>query len=403
MPVAQREYGVARMNFHEFLMSAVVLLAVLVISTQVFSRLGFGAVLGMLAAGLLLGPWGINLAHDVEKVRSFTELGVVFLMFNIGLEMDVRRLFKMRKLVFGFGTLQVLITGVLVGLLLWSLGSHWQIALLGGLGLALSSTAIGMKILSERKELEKPHGEAAFAVLLLQDLAVVPLLALVPLLTGGSAQGSGTTWTQLVDVCAALVAVFAAGRWILPFLLHRAIRFRNDTGFAALILLAILGAALVMEWCGLSMALGAFLLGLQISDEEIMHRIEGVAKPAMEVLLALFFVAVGMSINVKVFVENWPLVIACVLAFMAIKIAVFYFLSRRFGVSHAGAIRIAFVLSQAGEFGFVLSSAIHNSGLEPRDSYDAALLMIAISMAFTPVLAKLSERWTPRNEPPLQV
>ena len=382
------------MKLHDFLWTAAILLLVIGLATQVASRLRLGAVLGTLVAGVVLGPHGANLAHDVDRARSFTELGVVFLMFSIGLEMDIGKLTRLKRLVFGMGLLQIVISGSLIALLMFLLGGDYRVALIGGFGLSLSSTAIALKLLDDANERYTPHGEAAFATLLMQDLAVVPLLAIVPLLGSGDGGDHVSFATAAPKIAIALAVVIVGGRWILPFLLRQTLRFGNPPGFVAVTLLAVFAASLIMEWAALSMSLGAFLLGLQIRDDTIRRRIESVTVPATEIMLALFFVAVGMSIDLPLMRNHWLKIGGIVLAVMTIKVLVTYVLGRAFGLTSRGALRVAFLLAQAGEFCFVLFAAISATGLGRHNLFNIAVLGVSVSMALTPIVARLGGRWT---------
>jgi glutathione-regulated potassium-efflux system ancillary protein KefC len=376
------------MNLHSLLLAVVTLLAVLVVATWLSRWLGLGAVLALLAAGVALGPSGFEIAPDVERLRGFTELGVVLLMFAIGLEMEPRKLWAMRSLVFGLGVIQVVGTGVLLAGCLALRGVGAATSVLGGLGLALSSTAMGMQLLSERGETATPHGRASFAILLLQDLAIVPLLAVVPLLASGGAAGEASFTLRLERVVLVLAALVVLGRWLLPLALGREQRGGDRRGFAALVLLAVLGAALAAEWAGLSMALGAFLTGVLLAGSELQPRIEGIVDPLKQALLDLFFIAVGMSIDLHLLAERGLGIAVTVLAIVALKGVALYGLGRWFRLGHGGALRMAALLSQAGEFGFVLFGAAVVAGVFSAYAFNIVVLVIALSMALTPLLLK---------------
>jgi glutathione-regulated potassium-efflux system protein KefB len=379
-------------DVHSFLVVLVILLAVLILSTSVFQQLRLGSVVGMIVAGVALGPWGLHIVHDVDRLRNFTELAIVLLMFTIGLEMAPQKLWTMRRLVFALGSAQVLVTGGCIILLLIIKDFPWRGAILGGLGLALSSTAFGVQILQERKETTTPHGEASFAILLAQDLAIVPLLALIPLLSHNRTGTSNTSFVlQLLEVVIALVIVFATGRWLLPFLL-RSLDFQKNThGFVALIFFTIFGAALIMEWAGLSMALGAFILGMLLSGSEFKHRIETIVSPLKSALLDMFFISVGMSMNLGILSQaGWQMIVR-VIAILMLKTIVLYLLARLFRFDRSGAMRIGALLSNAGEFGFVLFGAALAAGIVSEKGFNLAALTISISMAMTPLMVKLAD------------
>ncbi len=380
------------MSLHSFLVALILLLGVLIVATSVFQKLRLGSVIGLIVAGIALGPWGLHIAPHVDRLLNFTELGVVLLMFTIGLEMAPEKLWTIRRLVFGLGTLQVVVTGAFLTLLLLTKEFPWRGSILGGLGLALSSTAFGMQILQERNETTVPYGEASFAILLAQDLAIVPLLALIPLLARNSAGAPGQPWPmQLFQVALALFIVFITGRYLLPFVLRLVHNLKNSHGFVAAVFFCIFGAALVMEWAGLSMALGAFLLGMLLSRAEFKHRVEEIVNPLKLALLDLFFIAVGMSMDLGILAQAGWIMILRVIFIILIKAILLYLLARWFGFDRANAIRIGALLSNAGEFGFVLFGAAQAAGIMSAEGFNLAALTISISMAMTPVMAKLSD------------
>ncbi len=254
------------MHLDEFLLATVILLTATAIFVSLFKRLGLGSVLGFLAAGVILGPSGFTITEDVEGLRHFTELGVVLFLFLIGLEMQPKKLWSMRRLVLGLGSAQVLLTGVLIGGVVYLLGVKWQASLILGLGFALSSTAFVMQLLGERGEMATEHGESSFAILIMQDLAIVPLLALVPLLSEAPGAASGQPlWLEALMVVGAILGVYLVGRYLIPIALAAAAKGRNQEAFVAFAMLSALGAAYVMELVGVSMALGAFMMGMMFS------------------------------------------------------------------------------------------------------------------------------------------
>jgi len=343
------------MTVHDLLVALVTLLAVVAVTTTISRWLGLGSVLAMLVAGIAIGPFGFAIASDVERIRGVSELGVVLLLFAIGLEMEPRRLWSMRRLVLGLGILQLLVTGTLVAGFLALRGADWRASLLGGLGLAMSSTAIGIQLLEERRETTTPVAEATIAILLLQDLAIVPLLAMVPLLAGRSTAEGAAFGLRLAQVITVLAAVIIAGRWLLSFVLRR---LDDAHGFVAIVVLAILGAALGAECAGLSMALGAFVLGMMLSGSAFQQRIEAIVGPLKHALLDLFFIAVGMSLDVGLLAERGARMAWGVLGILALKAATLYGLARWYRLGHGGALRMAAMLSQAG------SSDSCSSGLQ---------------------------------------
>ena len=385
------------MHLDEFLLATVILLTATAIFVSLFKRLGLGSVLGFLAAGVILGPSGFTLTEDVEGLRHFTELGVVLFLFIIGLEMQPKKLWSMRRLVLGLGSLQVAVTGVVIGGFAFLLGANWQASIILGFGFALSSTAFVMQLLSERGEMATKHGQAGFAILILQDLAIVPLLALVPLLSEApGAAAEQPLWLEAALVVGAIVGVLLVGRYLIPIALAGAAKGRNQEAFIMFALLAALGAAYVMELVGVSMALGAFMMGMLFSASEYRHQIEASVEPFKGVLIGLFFIAVGMSIDLQLLVEAWAEVVAGVAALMTLKVAILFVLALVFGLGRAAAIRTSFILGQCGEFGFVLFGAALAGGLLSEDQFGLSLMLVAMTMIVTPLMAKAGDHLAER-------
>jgi monovalent cation:proton antiporter-2 (CPA2) family protein len=380
------------MHVGDLLLAPVIVLAAVVILVPLCKRLGLGSVLGYLAAGAAVGPWGFRITDDVELLRQFAELGVVFLMFVIGLELHVSNLWRMRVDVFGMGLAQLLATGVALALGGMALGWPAGLSALVGFGLALSSTAIGLQILQERGELGSPYGRSALGVLILQDMAVVPLLALLPLLSGGSPRAGSEGWMASLRVAVALVAVFVTVRFVLRPALRLLARGGNTDAFTGASLLVVLGAAWLMDHVGLSMALGAFLTGLLLSDSEYRHQIEAEVEPFRGVLMGLFFISVGMSLDFGRLAAAPGLVAAKVGGLLAVKAAVLAALALMFRKGTLAALRLALLLPQSGEFGFVLFGAAMAAGVMSEARYADLVLLIASTMVITPVLAVLSGR-----------
>lgn len=391
------------MDPHDLLAAAVVLLAATALTTALFKRIGLGSVLGLLAAGVLVGPWGLQVTEDVAELRHIAEIGVVFLLFIIGLEMQPEKLWSMRRQVFGLGTLQVLVTGAAIAALELAIGEPIEVAILIGLGLALSSTAFVVQMLTERGEFASEHGRGAFSVLLLQDLAIVPLLALVPILAGDPAEAEPDAlpvWAQALEIGALMVAVFAVGRYLLPVLLHRLAEQRNREAFAVVAALAVIGAAWAMDTVGISQALGAFMVGMLLSGSAYRHQIEAVVEPFKGFLLGLFFISVGMSIDVgRLWIEGL-VVGGQVVALLVVKAAILFALCLAFRMSRPAAAHVSLMLPQAGEFGFVLFGAAAAAGLLSEAQYGHLILIISISMAATPLLAKAGDRLAEALTPP---
>jgi len=382
------------MHHDELLLATTILLTASIASVVIFQRAGMGSVLGLLAAGVAVGPSGLAITDEVDLLREIAEIGIAFLLFIIGLEMDPRRLWAMRKTVFGVGVAQVLITALVLagGALLF--GNALKPSIVMGLGLALSSTAFVIQLLEERGELVSRHGETAFGILLLQDLAVVPLLMLVGVMADMPAEGHEAADPLLMVGMVALVAL--VGRWILP----RALAYvasRHQPGlFSGHATLAVILSAWAMEVAGLSMALGAFLMGMLLSRTPYRHQIEADVVPFKGLLLSLFFISVGMSIDLAVLTDHLVIILLVVVCIIATKIVLLYVIARAFRTPSADAIRVAFLLSQGGEFGFVIFGAAELTGLLSSELFVQTVLVISISMAATPLLIRLGNRFADR-------
>lgn len=392
------------MHIDNFLFSTVLVLTVASIAVALSGRLGLGSVLGLLIAGIVVGPHtpGPVLTNQVEDLRHFTELGVVLLMFLIGLEMRPARLWSLRREVFGLGSLQILLSAALIaGLEIW-MDIPWKQALLTGLTLALSSTAFVMQILRERGEIASRHGQAAFSVLLMQDLAVVPLLALVPLLAEQPDLASPSPWwRELTLVVGALALLWAFGRYLVPQSLEHLARQRNREGFLLVALLAVFLAAWAMQQVGLSMALGAFLMGMLLSSSRYHYQIEARVEPFKGLLMSLFFVAVGMSVEPAAILADPGYFLRQVLVILAAKLLVLFLLGLAFGHRLAGSLRLTSLLAQAGEFGFVLFGAAKAAQLIPDQAFVVAVSVISASLLVTPLLVSLGAAAAARLEPKL--
>jgi monovalent cation:proton antiporter-2 (CPA2) family protein len=388
------------MHLDHLLLALLILLVISAASVALSRRLGLGSILGLMMAGILIGPSGLGLPRRMNEIREVSELGIVFLLFVIGLEMQPQRLWALRRLVFGLGSAQVVVTGLALALYIVLLGRPWNVALLLGLGLALSSTAIVLPMLEERGQMAAPHGRATFGILLLQDLAIVPLLALVPLLSDKEgASGNGTLLRDAAIVATALAAVYAFGRWIVPAVLHRLAERGNTEAFAMSAVAVVIGAAWAMQRAGLSMALGAFMIGLLLSDSPYRQRIEAIVEPFKGVLLGLFFISIGMGIDVGLLPQVGARLAVHVVVLIAIKFVVVAVLCLAFGLSGADSSRCALLLGQGGEFGFVLFGAALAAGILPPEGFALAAMVISVSMAATPVLGALADRIGARTPP----
>jgi len=375
-----------------FLDQALVYLAAAVIAVPIFKRLGFGSVLGFLIAGMAIGPWGLRLIPDPQTVLHFAELGVVLLLFLVGLELEPQRLWTLRRPIFGMGTVQVLATMLAIAAIGWALGLPPIVALVAGMGLAMSSTAIGLATLAEKNLLPTPGGQASFSVLLFQDLAVIPLMLVLALLSpDGGVQAFD--WLAAGKALGLIALLVLSGR----FLLRPLLRFIAQTGlreiFIAFSLLLVVGIAALMSAVGLSMALGAFLAGVLLAESEYRHELELDIEPFKGLLLGLFFIAVGMSVDLGLFVRAPLLVLGLALGVVALKIALLYPISVTFGYcGRADATLFALALSQVGEFAFVLFGVAAAQKLLPTGTVDLLNAVVAVSMVATPLLMLFWDR-----------
>jgi monovalent cation:proton antiporter-2 (CPA2) family protein len=375
---------------HGFLYQALIYLAAGVIAAPLFKKLRLGSVLGFLAAGMVIGPWGLGLVSHPETVLRFAEFGVVLLLFLVGLELNPQRLWRLRRTIFLLGPVQIGSAVAAAAALGWALGFEPAAALVAGMALAQSSTAIALGAMQEHG-LERTTGaQSAVSVSLFQDLAVVPLLLIVGLLAPASA-AAGLDWGAVLLAAALIALLIALGHFALPPLLRAVAATGQREVFVALALLLVLGAAALMQAVGLSMALGAFLAGVVLADSEYRHELEIDIEPFKGLLLGLFFIAIGMSVNLGLFVRSPLLVLGVALAAVALKALMLYPIARSLGLcSRADALVFAIGLSNVGEFAFVLLTA--GAGLVPRATLDVLNAAVAVSMLTTPLLMTLYAR-----------
>jgi glutathione-regulated potassium-efflux system protein KefB len=364
---------------------ALLFLIVVVVAVPVFKRLGLGSVLGYLVAGALVGPHGLRLIPDTVEVTHLAELGVVLLLFLIGLELQPSRLWELRRRVFGAGAAQVVLSGVALALGALALGLPWQAALVAGLGLSLSSTAFVLQLLDERNELTTPVGQTAFGILLFQDLAVVPLLAILPLL-GSSHARVDTSWVALAKAVGLILLIVLVGRTLLRPAFRLLASARSQEVFTASALLAALGTAILVSAVGLSMALGAFMAGVLLADSEYRHELEADIEPFRGLLMGLFFLSVGMSVALELVVQRPFLVAGLVLGMTALKIVSIAGLGRRILGGWPPAWQLGVILSQGGEFAFVLFGLAVSYEIFADPLRDTLVLVVSLSMALTPLL-----------------
>lgn len=375
-----------------FYTEAVILLGGAVIAAPLFKRIGLGTVLGYLAAGIAIGPLA-RLITDGEEILHFAELGVVFLLFVIGLELKPSRLWALRREIFGLGMAQVTVTGfVLSGLIMAIAGLGYAPALVIGFGLALSSTAFALQLLEEQGARNRRYGRLSFAILLFQDLAIVPLLALIPLLSPYGPDTGGNPVRDFMIAVGAVAALILAGRYLLNPMFRIIANAGAREVMIAAALLVVLGSALLMQVAGLSMAMGAFLAGVLLAESSYRHELEADIEPFRGILLGLFFMAVGLSLNLSVILEEWLIILLAVPALMAVKSAIIYGLCRAFKNEHDIAVRSAFLLPQSGEFGFVLFTAASASQIFDNATASLLIAIVTLTMALTPLSTVIGER-----------
>jgi CPA2 family monovalent cation:H+ antiporter-2/glutathione-regulated potassium-efflux system protein KefB len=382
------------------LVSVVTLLGAAVVAVPLFKRLGLGSVLGYLAAGLVIGPFGLGLFTDPDSILHVAELGVVMFLFIIGLEMQPSRLWAMRQSIFGLGLAQLTLCAALLACVGLALGYPPAQSFVAGVGFVLTSTAIVMQMLEERGELQTPKGQRIVAILLLEDLAIVPLLALVAFLAPGGADA--TTAERLTGVAVGLGAIAAlvlAGRYLLNPLFGLLAAARAREVMTAAALLVVLGAALAMQLGGLSAAMGAFLAGVLLSESAFRHQLEADVEPFRGVLLGLFFLAVGMALDLDVIAANAGLIAISVAAFIALKAAGVYAVARAFRAPPREALERTLLMAQGGEFAFVLYAAATSVGIIDAEANAVLTAIVIVSMALTPLAVFAFDRLAPEPAP----
>ncbi|MCF6273706.1 MAG: monovalent cation:proton antiporter-2 (CPA2) family protein [Rhodobacteraceae bacterium] len=380
------------MDQSSFMIDTLIFLLSAIIVVPLFQRFRSSPILGYLAAGILIGPNALGLVEDSDTVHTLAEFGVVFLLFMIGLELSFSRLRTLGKKVFGLGSLQVGVTGLLIGGVVWQLGLGLEAAAIIGPGLALSSTAFVLQLLTERGERATPYGLSTFSILLLQDFAVVPLLIFVTLLGSEGSSFVEAFGMAVLKGGAALLLVILFGRYLLKPLYRMIAAMRSTELFVSTTLLMILGTGWLMTLAGLSMELGALLAGLLLSETEYRHQIEADIKPFRGILLGLFFMTIGMAIDLGFIFEQFSTIALIVLALMAGKIIVTTLLCLLVRLPADTAIRTGFALSQGGEFGFVLFGAALALGLLPEDVAQILMAVITLSMIATPLMFFLGKK-----------
>ncbi|MCD9552535.1 glutathione-regulated potassium-efflux system protein KefB [Photobacterium carnosum] len=379
---------------NDFLLVMVIFLGAAIIAVPLAQRLGLGSVLGYLIAGIGIGPWGLGLISDVDAMLHFSEFGVVLLLFLIGLELNPKKLWQMRKPILGLGGSQVVITSIIIAAIAFGCSRlfpalGWRDAIVIGMGLALSSTAIALRVIDEQQLSGSETGQSGFAVLLFQDIAVIPMLALLPLLAGNA----GGSWLDGVWMLSSIIIFLVAGHFLLRPLFRYVVMSGVRELFNVAALLLVVGIALIMQMIGLSMALGAFLAGVLLAESEYRHELEIAIEPFKGLLLGLFFISVGMAVNLGLLLQYPLQILATVIVLVMIKAGILYVLARLFGVEMKARNQMAAILSQGGEFAFVLFTAANAGGLLQGELTPLLLVVVSLSMMTTPLILQIQKRW----------
>ncbi|HET7838035.1 MAG TPA: glutathione-regulated potassium-efflux system protein KefC [Variovorax sp.] len=379
-----------------WLINTLIYLGAAVLVVPLSKALGLGAIIGYLVAGIAIGPWGLGLVTNVEDILHFAEFGVVLMLFLVGLELEPKRLWSLRRPIFGWGSAQVLACAAVLFLVGCAAGADWRVSLVAALGLALSSTAIALQVFAERNLLLAPSGQAGFSILLFQDVAAIPILALLPLLAVGSAAGPAMTgWERTFEglkIVGVIAAIVVGGRLALRPLLRWIARSNTPEIFTATSLLLVVAIAALMQFVGLSMALGAFLAGVLLAESEYRRELETDIEPFKGLLLGLFFIAVGMSIDFGVLLEHPALMALVVIAFLAVKFVVIYALAKAMGVPYQQRPVFTLLLAQGGEFAFVVFQAAGPDVL-PHGVASFLIAAVALSMLVSPLLLVAIDKW----------
>ncbi|MFH0130633.1 glutathione-regulated potassium-efflux system protein KefC [Variovorax sp. VaC1] len=379
-----------------WLINSLIYLSAAVLVVPLSKALGLGSIIGYLVAGIAIGPWGLGLVSSVEDVLHFAEFGVVLMLFLVGLELEPKRLWNLRRPIFGWGAAQVLSCAVVLFAIGWALGAEWRVALVASLGLALSSTAIALQVFGERNLLKTPSGQAGFSILLFQDVAAIPILALLPLLAGATAAEQSISGLdrafEALKIVGVIAGIILGGRLLLRPILRWIARSDTPEIFTAAALLLVVAIAALMQLVGLSMALGAFLAGVLLAESEYRRELETDIEPFKGLLLGLFFIAVGMSINFGVLIASPWLMAALVVGFMVIKLVVIYALAKAMGLAYQERPVFTLLLAQGGEFAFVVFQAAGPDVLPPEVT---SLLIgaVALSMLLSPLLLVLLDKF----------
>ena len=376
-----------------WLQSSLVYLGAAVLAVPLARLAGLGSIIGYLAAGIVIGPWGLKLVTDAQAMLHFAEFGVVLMLFLVGLELEPKRLWSLRRPIFGWGSAQLFGSAAVITAIGVAAGADWRLALVAGLGLGMSSTAIGLGVLNERNLMATTAGQSVLSVALLQDIAAIPILAIVPLLAvSGAAAESGDGWLGAAKAFGVIAAIILGGRLLLRPALRWIARSKTPEIFTAAALLLVVATAALMQSVGLSMALGAFLAGVLLAESEYRRELETDLEPFKGLLLGLFFIAVGMSIDFAVVLSRPLLVAGVVMGFLLVKLAVLLLMASRMPVPLAERPVFSILLAQGGEFGFVVFQGALGAGAISAEASSLLVASVAISMLLTPLLLVLSDR-----------
>jgi len=381
------------MDHSAWLTGSLIYLAAAVIAVPLARFLKLGSIIGYLGAGILIGPWGLKLVTRPEDMLQFAEFGVVLMLFLVGLELEPQRLWSLRKPIFGWGSVQLFGSALLLALGALACGIDWRLAVVAALGLAMSSTAIGLGVLAERNVMGTTSGEAILSVSLLQDIAAIPILALVPFLAIAGADSGGNNWLRLAMAIGTIAVIILGGRLLLRPALRWIANSETPEIFTAASLLLVVATAALMNAVGLSMALGAFLAGVLLAESEYRRELETDIEPFKGLLLGLFFIAVGMTIDFGL-LRSAPLTVALLVAgFLAIKLVTLWAVARIIGVTSRQRFLFAILLSQGGEFAFVVFGAAKIAGILSDQWASLLTMAVALSMTTTPLLLILHDKW----------
>lgn len=380
----------------DFLIQAATYLGAAAIAVPIFNRFKLGSILGYLAAGVAVGPFGLNLLHQEEGVFHIAELGVVLFLFVIGLELSVSRLWSMRQQIVGLGAAQMSITGAVIAGAFVAVGvMPMAAAIIAGLSLAFSSTAFALQLMRDRGELNTSYGSRAFSILLFQDIAVIPLLAAIPFVAvAGTGGGDAAGWMNAAKAAGVIVGLVVIGRFLLDRVFHLVAGSGSREAFAATALFLVALTALAVSWAGLSMALGAFLAGVLLAESSYKHQIETDIEPFRGLLLGLFFISIGMRLDFNVIFESWWIVLGGAFGLVFLKAALLYGVVRSIGAGHNDSVRTAAILCQGGEFAFVAISLGTAGLLFTNNQATLMSALVTISMMLTPLMTAVAARMT---------